>query len=110
MRLPLFNFGFIMGTKQGERVQGAVKSWLENEVLQQCLKKARCQQGIFQPLEEILTTKESELSELAGDDAQFMTIELGGGFFAIVDYVNQIVKVNGWSELGMFKFEFCLAN
>jgi len=110
MELLPFNSGFIEGTKPNQRVRGTVKDWLKNEILQQCLKKARCQRGIFQPLEGILTAKESELPIPTGDETQFETIELGGGFFAIVDCVNRIVRVNGWTELGMFKFELCLAN
>jgi len=112
MKITLCDASLTNGIQNDKRLCNAAKGWLKNEVLQQCLKKARCQQGIVRPLEEILPRKEDELLRISGrmgDEAQFNTIQLGGGFFAIVDCVNRLVKVNGWTELGMFKFEFCFA-
>ncbi|MEO0946684.1 MAG: hypothetical protein AAFY11_00770 [Cyanobacteria bacterium J06641_5] len=106
MKLSLFNFCFIGNIMDNKLAQG--DRWLENEAFQRCLKKARLQRGILQPLEEIAIRKEREESQVAGGEPQFKMLELGDGFVAIIDYVNQIVKVDGWTELGMFKFELCL--
>lgn len=105
MKFPLFNnLGFISGSKQDE-----LKDWLETETFQQCLKKARLQRGIRQPLEEIAIQKECEAQRVTeGAPHQFKTLELGDGFVAVIDCVNRIVKIGGWTEVGMFKFELCL--
>jgi len=106
MNLSLFNFGFIENIMENKLAQG--DRWLESEAFRQCLKKARIQSGILQPLEEIVVQKGSEVTRAVDGEPQFKMLELGGGFVAIIDCVNRIVKVDGWTELGMFKFELGL--